>query len=456
MRNFRLASRFIGISATALLVAGMLFCFAHAQTAPATQPAAAQAPTIYVEVTTERKDPVHRRGEEVKFIITATRDGKPLEDSQPVEFRITNDGVAPPLAEGKLVITGGKAEVTSRLDVPGFLNCKVTQAAPGASPKIQTAAAAVEPTEIKPSLPVPDDFDAFWEQQKKLLAAVPLNIRLTPVEVPASHPNVVGFDLQADGVNGPLSAYLAMPKGAKPGSLPAIVTPHGAGVRGSSLESACQWAKLGFLALDFNANGLPNGKDGKFYADLKLNQYQLAGRESRETAFFRTLFLRVVRALDAVTAQKEWNGKTLVVHGVSQGGGQAIAAAGLDPRVTFFAAFVPAICDHTGSVVGRINGWPKLVPFDPKTGKPDEKILQTSRYFDAVNFATRAKAPAVFTVGFVDGVCPPSSVYAAYNAVPGAKQILHLPTTGHATTPESNNQIRDIVLKHAGLTMKPQ
>lgn len=436
------------------LFALLAVCVAAACAAPlhaqqSAPPKATETPAV-VDVTTDRADSVYRRGEEVTFIVTATRDGKPVDEEIPVRFRITNDGLTPPIAEGTLNLVGGQATVSSKLNVPGFLNCVITRQSKSNRYYSQSAAVAVDPLEIKPSLPVPDDFDAFWDEQKKLLAAIPLNVRLTPVESPL--PEVECFDLQADGFNGPLSAYLARPKGAKPGSLSAIVIPHGAGVRSSGLSSAAKWAQTGFLALDFNANGLPNGKPDKFYADLgqgELRQYYLKGRESRETAFFRTLFLRVVRALDAVTSQAEWNGRTLVVHGVSQGGGQAIAAAGLDPRVTFFCAFVPAICDHTGSSTGRINGWPKLVPIDPKTGKPDEKTLQASRYFDCVNLAARAKAPALFTVGFVDATCPPSSVYAAYNAVPNEKQILHLPKTGHATTHESNQAALEAVLKHA-------
>ncbi|MDP6446976.1 MAG: hypothetical protein QF805_24495, partial [Pirellulaceae bacterium] len=57
-----------------------------------------------------------------------------------------------------------------------------------------------------------------------------------------------------------------------------------------------------------------------------------------------------------------------------------------DVRVTIIAAGVPAICDHSGQAAGRVNGWPKLVPTDDE-GKPNPKILQASRYVDAVNFA---------------------------------------------------------------------
>jgi cephalosporin-C deacetylase-like acetyl esterase len=105
------------------------------------------------------------------------------------------------------------------------------------------------------------------------------------------------------------------------------------------------------------------------------------------------------------------------------------------------AAGVPAICDHPGKVVGRINGWPKLVP--DKDGKPDPQILQVARYFDCMNFATRARAEAILSVGFIDGTCPPSSVYAAYNNLPGKKQIVNKPLMTHASPPD----VRDAFAK---------
>ncbi len=149
---------------------------------------------------------------------------------------------------------------------------------------------------------------------------------------------------------------------------------------------------------------------------------------------------------DVLTSQPEWDGNELVAEGRSQGGGQAIAAAGLDPRVTFFAAQIPAMCDHTGMVVGRISGWPRLVSVTG--GKPDEKSLQAARYFDAVNFARLTKAGAFFTVGFIDVVCQPTSVYAAYNAVAGAKEIADHFHTGHIVKPEADAATKAAILAH--------
>ena len=52
-----------------------------------------------------------------------------------------------------------------------------------------------------------------------------------------------------------------------------------------------------------------------------------------------------------------------------------------------------------------------------------EAVFHTLSYFDGVNFASRAKAKALFSVGLMDDICPPSTVYAAYNHYSGDKEI---------------------------------
>ena len=71
-----------------------------------------------------------------------------------------------------------------------------------------------------------------------------------------------------------------------------------------------------------------------------------------------------------------------------------------------------------------------------RAGWPDAKVLETSRYFDAMNFAARTKADALVSVGFIDGICRPTSVYAAYNDLPGKKEMLNKPLMNHAVAPE--------------------
>ena len=409
----------------------------------AAEAAGAVKPAHTLTVVADRADALYRRGEIVTFTVKLDVDGKPAADGE-VQWTLTQDGVEPKRS-GQAKLVEGRATVTGTLDAPGFLQCRVNGQV-GETKLTALGGVGIEPTQIKPSQPMPADFGAFWDAQKALLAAVPMKARLTPVPSPRN--TVDTFDVQAASVGAGVSAYLARPVGAKPKSLPIILTVHGAGVNSSNLSGAAGWADAGALAMDMNAHGLPNGRPKEFYAALaagELKEYRRAGRESRETVYFLGMYLRLVRAIDVLTAQPEWDGRTVVVYGSSQGGAQAIAAAGLDARVTYFVAGVPAGCDHTGGQVGRIAGWPKFIA----TGEQaSPEIVAAVRYFDGVNFATLAKAPGFFTVGFIDTTCPPTSVYAAFNALRAEKGMFNDVPSGHTNSPAAGKAMREAALKH--------
>jgi cephalosporin-C deacetylase len=404
----------------------------------------APAPALTLKASTDHPDALYKVGETATFIIEALQDGKPLAEGK-VVCVFSKDGVQPQPPQ-TLNVKDGKATVIGKLDEPGFLLLRAT------SDKASTmAGAGYDPRLLKPSMPVPEDFDAFWDAQKAALAQVPAKATLTPVTAGVPK-GVEAFDVQIDCVGKPVSGYFGKPLQAKAKSLPAILHVHGAGVRSSSLGSV-SWAlnEGGMLSMDINAHGLPNGKPKEFYDALaagELKGYPNENAQDREKIYFKGMFLRLIRAIDFLTAQPEWDGKTLIVYGSSQGGFQAFAAAGLDQRVSFICAGVPAGCDHTGSQANRISGWPKIVPNDAE-GKPNAAALQASRYFDNVNFAIRAKCQgAVVTVGFIDTTCPPTSVYAAYNALTVPKEIHNDILAGHTNTPAASKFMQAAALKH--------
>lgn len=423
--------------------------------APTSRVQAQQPSTRHLlTVSTDRSEPLYRQGEQVTFTIGLQLDRQPVNDAE-VQWTISKDG-APPIRTGTLKLIRGRGAVSGKLDEPGFLQCQAVFQTPAPTTLTAAAGAGVDPLQIQPSLPVPADFDAFWSAQKKKLAGVPASPRLTPVKSPL--PDIQCFDVQADCVGAPVSGYFAKPVEAQPRSLPIILTVHGAGVRSSSLNGTADWAKRGFLALDINAHGIPNGQPDTFYTELangRLKEYRTAGRDSRETMYFLGMFLRLVRAMDFLTAQPEWDGRTLVVYGSSQGGAQAIVAAGLDSRVTFIAASLPALCDHSGAVAGRISGWPKLVPNGPD-GQPDARVLEAARYYDVVNFATRTRAAALVTAGFIDPTCPPTSVCAAFNALRGEKEIFNDPPSKHAVSAAAGQALHNAILRHVAARMHAQ
>lgn len=268
---------------------------------------------------------------------------------------------------------------------------------------------------------------SYWKREIKKQAKIPMNIRVTRVPYPED-PSVEMFDIQADCQAGNFSACYAYPKGAADKSLPALVTLNGAGVKSSRLYWAAYWAKDGLCVLDFNVHGLPNGRPDSYYRQLEdgeLHNYFLFGRDDRNTMFFHEMIMRLLRAIDVITVQPQWDGENLIVQGCSQGGAQAIIAGALDPRVDLVCSEIPGMCDHTGMLVGRVSCWPKLVTNTPN-GKPDPKRLEAARYYDLVNFARSRKGSHVrdgrhdrFGVSADDGLCDvqPTAVRQAYSAV---------------------------------------
>jgi len=281
--------------------------------------------------------------------------------------------------------------------------------------------------EIAPAAKEPEDFDAFWAGQRKLLDGVPLReLERVPVPVPERYQGKVNsWDVKVSCAGPrPVSGYLTIPAGAAPKSLPLLVRCDGAGVR-SSFNT--YWAQ-GAITFSFNAHGIPNGQSDEFYRELEkgeLARYMFQGRESRDTWYFRTMFLRLMRALDYAKTMPEWNGRDLIIEGNSQGGAQALAGAALEPRVTVCIAAFPALGDQGGASAGRLAGWPR------ESG--DEAAAKTAGYFDTVNFAKRIKGEVHLSAGLSDFVTPPTSIVSIYNSLPSEtrKTIRFYPALGH-------------------------
>ena len=427
-------------------VLGVLVIFLVSAASQAAPPAGTG---VSVSVVTDRPDAIYRTEEKATFAIEIKRDGKSVGGGS-VTYALSLDG-AGNLGRGKLELSEGRASVSGSLDKPGILRCTVRFAGGPKQRAVGMAGAVFDPFKIKPTATVPADFDEFWNAQKAALAAIPTDVQLTPASQASS--KVEAFDISLANVNGSrVRGYFAKPKGDGP--FPAILTVPGAGVNSASLRGAAGYARRGFLSMNISIHELPNGKPKEFYDGLSkgaLRDYRARGREDRKTYYFYRVFLGCVRAVDYLTSRPEWDKKHMLVSGSSQGGALALVTAGLDSRVTALTANVPAMCDHSGLAFGRPSGWPRLVP-KGKDGKPDAKVLAVSAYYDAVNFARRIEVPALFGVGFIDGTCPATTVFSAYNVLRGPKQIDLAPLMGHAFSPSYRKLTSRWILEQAGFS----
>ena len=424
---------------------------------PVPPPAAMRIATVQVRVAPDHRDWTYQPGETARFKVSVTADNEPI-DNMVVSYTVAPDlmpGTAKkadvPL-EG-LVIDGGT------MTQPGFLRCIVTTEVAGRKYR-GLATAAFAPEKIAAMQVEPADFDAFWQAQKAELAQVPLEPQLTLLpDACTDKVNVYHVSFRNVGPNWtPVSSriygILCEPKA--PGKYPAILRVPGAGVRPYFGDK--DLAARGAITLEIGVHGIAVNLAQSVYDSLAagaLNGYWQFNFDSKETFYYRRIYLGCVRANDFLTSREMWNGKDLVVMGASQGGQLSIVTAALDPRVTGLSATHPAFCDVAAELHGRAGGWPHPFQPDPATGKASAQAtpakIDTATYYDTVNFARRLKVPGFYLWGYNDETCPPTSTFAAYNVITAPKKLAVEPEQGHSYPPEQGAAINDWASKFLGL-----
>lgn len=352
-----------------------------------------------------------------------------------------------------LAAIDGNAKVRSTkklvTDENGCAKLELVSATPGAvyvsvrlpktrGKQFSVAGVAVEKEKVTPARPCPADFNEFWNNIKSGLDARPMDAVLSvePVKDKSLKAFKVIFPMGGDGKDG--YAKLSYPANAKEKSLPAFLLVHGAGTGFVPVKE--EWTKIGGGMLLLSLSPMPaDAKGGVYHAKKgRFAGYRHWDVDNRDKIFFKDMFSRVYRALQYLKSRPEWDGKTLIVYGVSQGGGQALAAGGLDPQITMVVAHVPAICHHGGRDRGSDSGWPHYYT-TPAYKKNKNAVLEATAYYDGVNFARNITTQRVLmTTGLVDRTCPAESVFAAFNTVPSANKKL-------ICTPDANHRVPDKV-----------
>lgn len=373
-------------------------------------------------------------GEKMMFSVRLVKDGEPVEGMRLSWVRSGDDGRR---ETGEAVSSAKPLVVTTSLDKPGFVRLLVTALDEKGEPLVNEqkkaiafdGGAGVEPEKLR-GMPEPEDFDAWWTAQKALLAEAPLKV-IEQKPVAEQRADVETFDVKIACAGGmPVSGYLSKTKNIAPHSAVARVSFQGYGVSSASRQD--DWVgKFGkpAIALNINAHGIENGLPREDYvalskARLKNYAFDPVQNANPETAYYYGMALRVLRALEFIKSQPEWDGKTLIVEGGSQGGFQALLAASLDPAVTRCVAVKPWACDLGGISLGRVKGW-----------RPD--YTPALGYFDPVNHAKRIRCETRIVSGLGDYVCPPSGITVLYNNLPATtpKRIEYQQGATHQSTP---------------------
>ncbi len=334
------------------------------------------------------------------------------------------------IAAGPLVFTNGRASIETRLDDPALLYVEVQPA--GSTPTKDRAetpgrlvlGAAVAPGSIRPVEPTPDDFDEFWRSKIALLHEIPAN----PVVSPGDS-EVEGVDyatLTLDNIDG-AQVYGQLARPANGEKFPAMLLLQWAGGPYPLQKSwVTDRAADGWLVLNIEPHDVPGDMPKEFYAALPalIRRYNTIYDDDRDRNYFLQMYLGAYRAADYLTSRPDWNGEIFLVTGTSMGGQQSLALCGLHPKPTHMIVHVPAGAEANGNLFGRTAGYPNWA-------SQNSRVAATARYFDTVNFAARIRAKSLVSMGFLDTVCPPVGIWAAFNQIPAAKEAVPLPLAAH-------------------------
>lgn len=287
----------------------------------------------------------------------------------------------------------------------------------------------------------PPDARAFWTEQVEVTRSRPLEATFEPVDTGLRV--IQTFDVRFTGADGDrVAAWLHLPvagRGVDDGrALPAVVQYQGyGGGRGLAQEDVF-WATAGYAQLVMDTRGQGSGWSVGSTPDPAGSPpaqpgFVTKGIADRTTYYYRRLFLDAVRAVDTVRDHPLVDSAQVAVTGVSQGGATALAAGSLVTDVVAVLPDVPFLCDVRRAVdIAQEEPFLELVRYLAAHRELVDATFATLAYFDLAVLGRWAKAPALFSVALMDRICPPSTVYAAYNAYGGAaKQIREYPFNDH-------------------------
>jgi cephalosporin-C deacetylase len=291
----------------------------------------------------------------------------------------------------------------------------------------------------KGSSPCPADFDAYWDAGIREVNAIAPNVEMRPAAFQLK--GFECFDLFYTSVqNARIHAKVLKP--ATKEKLPISLHFHGYTGRAYDWNEYVAFAAAGFCvaAMDCRGQGGESIDVGNVSGNT-LDGHIIRGlSQGKDHLLFRHIFLDTVQLANVMKTMDFTDEKRICATGGSQGGALTMACSALVPEVSQLAPMYPFLCDYKRVLELNLptEAYRELKKylrmFDP-TYKHFDETMNTLGYIDIVNLAKRIKGETLLAVTLDDDVCPPSTVYAAYNNITAKKDIRIYPQHGHEPLP---------------------
>lgn len=272
----------------------------------------------------------------------------------------------------------------------------------------------------------PSDLRTFWDNALAELQSFELGADTVPLQEPAPHASFEVSYASLGGVR--VYARLALPL-VPPGTrLPAIISCPGYG--GTEQSVMLAESLRGYAILQIFPRG--QGPSERYYS-LEGQDKLTMGRESPASAYYRAAYLDVVRGVQYLLSRDDIDPARIGAMGTSQGGGLALAATALEPRIRCAVTHVPFLCAlrHCATIPDSL-----VALLLEATEANDEATQRTLDYFDPLHLGPWIKAPTLLSAGGCDRTCPASSIELVYGQLGGKRSIAYYPELTHTSSPE--------------------
>ena len=103
---------------------------------------------------------------------------------------------------------------------------------------------------------------------------------------------------------------------------------------------------------------------------------------------------------------------------------------------------VPFLCDYKRAcTITDTLPYNEIARFCKTNRMYENRAFETLSYFDGAFFAKRSKVKALFSVGLMDILCPPSTVFAAYN-----NYVQNMTPQQHMIALENDPNVQQVVV----------
>ncbi len=298
----------------------------------------------------------------------------------------------------------------------------------------------------KPDLAPPDDLGRFWSAT--LAEARSHDLAATFTGIDTGLTAIESFDVTFAGFGGsPIRGWLHLPA-VRSDPLPAVVEYIGYGGGRGLAHERILWAVAGFahFVMDTRGQGstwaVGDTPDPDRTGDPAHPGFLTQGILDPTRYYYRRVYTDAVRAVEAVRRHPAVDAHRVAVTGGSQGGGMSVAVAGLVDDLTAVLPDVPFLSDFPRAItLMDEDPYAEIARYLKAHRDHVDRAAATLAHFDVAILGRQATAPALFSVGLMDEVTPPSTVYAAFNHYGGPKEIREYPFNAH----EGGQGFHDVV-----------